>query len=86
MSEAHNLTDALQPWIRHHDLTRLQTQQYLSIGATKFYALVAEGLLETYRLGPDGKGSQRVVRESIEKLRRSRANEPASDENRKQAG
>jgi len=57
------------PWERHHDLTRRQTEQYLSIGTTKFYELVKANILQTYRIGPDGRGAQRVVRESIEKLR-----------------
>ena len=65
------INDSPKPWEEHHDLSRLHTQQYLNIGTTKFYELVKAGILKTYRLGPDGKGSQRTVRESIERLRGS---------------
>ena len=62
------------------DYTRQQTAIILNCGLVKVDELCADGTLESYKLSEGRRGGRRIVRESVQRLRRGRPVKPLQAE------
>ena len=56
-----------KPWDIKHDLPPKDAAAHIGVGLSKIYQMFATGEVESYHLGPDGRGGRRAVRESLVK-------------------